>query len=248
MSDRSNIAYCYDGTFYGLLTCIFDAYALQESPVLIFPSGEDQATLFPVREILTDRAKSDRVQRGLTKIGTLDFVQRAFLTCLPDKEIRILDFVRLAFKVGVKSLSMLADDRVAPLNAALVHLGKESDHYKGFVRFVEVNGVLTSTIEPKNFVLPLLAPHFANRFPMENLAIFDKTHGVAVLSELGRYKFAYADSIEFDAPSERERDFQALWKLFYDTLAIPERYNPRCRMSLMPKRYWSQMSELAGEM
>ena len=34
---------------------------------------------------------------------------------------------------------------------------------------------------------------------------------------------------------------------FYDTIAIRERENPRCRMTHMPKRYWGTMTEFQGE-
>ncbi len=44
-------------------------------------------------------------------------------------------------------------------------------------------------------------------------------------------------------PNEEEAACRLLWKRFYETVAIPERYNPRCRMTQMPKRYWSTMTE-----
>ena len=31
---------------------------------------------------------------------------------------------------------------------------------------------------------------------------------------------------------------------FYNTLAIPARENPRCRMTHMPKRFWEFLTEL----
>jgi len=40
-----------------------------------------------------------------------------------------------------------------------------------------------------------------------------------------------------------EVEYRRLWKQFYNTIAIEGRTNPRCRMKLMPKRYWGQMTE-----
>ena len=34
---------------------------------------------------------------------------------------------------------------------------------------------------------------------------------------------------------------------FYDTIAIRERENPRCRMTNMPKRFWGTMTEFQNE-
>ena len=44
-------------------------------------------------------------------------------------------------------------------------------------------------------------------------------------------------------PDEAEARYRLLWKRFYDTIAIRERENPRCRMTNMPKRYWGTMTE-----
>ena len=45
-------------------------------------------------------------------------------------------------------------------------------------------------------------------------------------------------------PGAEETAYRQLWRRFYDAVAIRERENPRLRMSRMPKRYWSQMTEL----
>ena len=48
------------------------------------------------------------------------------------------------------------------------------------------------------------------------------------------------------APDQQEADIRRLWKRFYDTVAIRERYNPRCRRTHMPQRYWATMTEFQG--
>ena len=44
-------------------------------------------------------------------------------------------------------------------------------------------------------------------------------------------------------PDRTGAEYRALWKRFYDTIAIEGRLNPRCRMSHMPRRYWENMTE-----
>jgi hypothetical protein len=51
------------------------------------------------------------------------------------------------------------------------------------------------------------------------------------------------ENLHLNAPSERELMFRALWRRFYETIAIEGRRNERCRMSHMPKRYWGNMTE-----
>ena len=41
-----------------------------------------------------------------------------------------------------------------------------------------------------------------------------------------------------------KKQMQEMWKNFYDTIAIKERFNPRCRMNFMPKRLWSNLPEM----
>ena len=48
-------------------------------------------------------------------------------------------------------------------------------------------------------------------------------------------------------PDETETSYRRLWKRFYDTIAIKERENPRCRQTHMPKRYWNTMTEFQSE-
>ena len=48
-------------------------------------------------------------------------------------------------------------------------------------------------------------------------------------------------------PGEEEALYRRLWRSFYDTISIEERYNPRCRMTHMPKRYWGTMTEFQRE-
>ena len=48
-------------------------------------------------------------------------------------------------------------------------------------------------------------------------------------------------------PNETEAAYRLLWKRFYDTVAIRERENPKLRMTHMPKRYWSTMTEFQDD-
>ena len=43
--------------------------------------------------------------------------------------------------------------------------------------------------------------------------------------------------------TDEEIEYQNLWKLFFNTIAIKERTNPRCQMQYMPKKYWNDLIE-----
>ena len=44
--------------------------------------------------------------------------------------------------------------------------------------------------------------------------------------------------------SAQEAQFKALWKRFYNTIAIAARENSVCRRTHCPRRYWAHMTEL----
>ena len=47
MPDRANVAYCYDGSFEGLLCCIFESFEKKERPVSIQPEGMGAINTLP---------------------------------------------------------------------------------------------------------------------------------------------------------------------------------------------------------
>jgi len=240
--------YCYDGGFDGLLCCVFESYASRELPFDILPEGAELPLLLPVKRVASVPEYAARVRRAIPeKLGgeALPFLQRAFLTCLPQKELLILRFLRLGFREGPAVMRMLTDDTMYALTEAVRRLEREAHLYTGFVRFSEADGALAAQIEPKNIVLPVIAPHFLTRFHTERFVIHDRTHGMALLHEGGAWEIAAVSDFAMPAPGENERRFRALWRLFYDTAEVEGRHNPRVRMTHMPKRYWECMTEFA---
>ena len=111
MLERSNLIYEYDGSFEGLLCCVFESYEKKQIPHDICMTDSAQTTLFPVKEIYTDMQKAKRVRCSIPKkMGSqaLGFVRRCFLTCLAQKELYILLFLRLGYKHGPSVMNMLA--------------------------------------------------------------------------------------------------------------------------------------------
>lgn len=246
MPDRSDVVYRYDGSFEGLLCCVFESYACKEIPEAILSPICVQETMFPVKEIVTDVSRAQRVAAAIPqKMGreVLPFIQRAFLTCLNDKEHYILLFLRIGFQVGPQVMSMLANDTVDVLTKAVRYLEREANLFREFIRFSEHGGVLVSEIEPNNIVLPLIMQHFCDRLPEERFLIHDITHGMALAYEPYRATILPIESLEIPEPDEQELAMRRLWQLFYDTIEVEGRHNPKCRMGHMPKRYWKHLTE-----
>ena len=239
------IIYQYDGSFDGLLCCIYESYVQKERPTAILCDGDDEPSLFEIRAVVTDRAHAQRVYRSLREISpdVCSFLRRVYLTCLPEKELAIYRFVVRLYREGRPYLSRLTDPDYVPLLRAVHHLSHEAEQLRGFVRFSEFDGALGAEIEPKNRVLPLLRSHFCDRYHNESFFIYDRTHHEALLYARGVSRIVPIERFEMAAPSGEEVHYRRLWRRFYDTIAIRERENPKRRMSNMPKRFWSTMTE-----
>ncbi|AFM01388.1 putative DNA metabolism protein [Desulfitobacterium dehalogenans ATCC 51507] len=250
MFDGATLVYKYDGSFEGLMCCVFTSYEEKEIPLDILPP-EGQPGLFDtLKTIETDPQKAQRVYDSIPikiSLEAQELVRLGFLTCAPQKERLIFLFLRLGYKVGGNVMGMLTDEHVNALQKAVQNLTFESHRYKGFVRFSIYNEALVAMIEPQNFVLPLLAAHFSSRYPNEVFMIFDKTHKAALIHQAGRAEIVDVEDWELPEPEESEVEYRRLWQQFYKTIAIESRDNPRCRMNFMPKRFWKHLTEFYPE-
>ncbi len=244
------VCYRYDGTFNGFLTCVYESYVCREEPLCFAAPGEERISLYPEREVETCRPHARRVWASLPKKLSADgaeLVLWAFLTCLPERERHIYELIALGYERGPSVIRDLTDDRVAVLRRAVTHLKGEAQLLRGFVRFSDQEGVLVSRIQPKNRVLPVLRGHFCARYPGERFLLYDETHREALFHAPGHWAILPLEELHLAPPSREETDYRALWRRFYETVAIKERENPKLRMTHMPKRYWAMMTEFQTE-
>lgn len=244
---KSAAAYVYDGSLAGFYCCVYESVYAKEMPAAIFPEEEWQPSLFGVKRILSDQEEAKRVRASIPeKISprALELAENVFLSCLREKELHILRFLLKGYGAGSKVVNMLGDPVVQPLLKAEGHIFREAELLLGFVRFSDFEGALAGVISPKNFILPFIANHFVSRYGCEKFMIYDKTHKAALIYENGKRRIISVEHVELPPVSQEEELYQDLWKQFYNTIAIESRYNPKCRMTHMPKRYWENMLEV----
>ena len=243
------VCYCYDGSLDGFLTCVFDAYLYKEPP-LAFRTVEEPPTLWEERVVSTVPEKARRVLRSLgEKIAPRAqvLVRRGFWTGVPERELMLFRFIRFGLAHGPRALQALADPNVAPLLQAVQHLEREAHLYTGFVRFSQQDGILVGEIEPKNRVLPLLRAHFCGRLNTECFVLHDRTHQEALFYRPGRWAILPVTDFKIGVPGPEELRFRALWRTFYDTIAIEGRINPKLQRTHLPIHFRRMMTEFAPD-
>lgn len=244
---RSSDVYIYDGSFAGLLCCIYESYACHELPAGISIEMPSQLTFFPFREVGTNTCKARKVAASIrSSIGAdaLRLALHAYMSCLPQSELNVLLFLRLCYQEGRRVIRQLAHPYVEPLWKAERTLYNEAHLHKEFARFSSRGGVLLSEIEPKCLVLPLLAGHFCTRFRNERFVICDRSHSQALLYAQGKASIVEAADLRAPEADEDEETFRSLWRLYLDTMPVEGRDNRRCQIAHMPKRFWKNMPEM----
>jgi probable DNA metabolism protein len=247
----TDIIYTYDATIEGFFTCVFDAYQLKQNPLNITSSNEIQQMIGArIKYVETDTDKSNRVFNGIkTKMGTkiLDDILMAHLSENPQKDIILFNYIKLGFKIGRRLDFMLSDDFVIKVVKMNRYIGYELSKLLGFTRFSKLeNNIYYGEISPKNNLLPVLMEHFSGRFNKMPFILNDVGREIAGVYDMNEWYMLSSKEINIPKYSSDEKEYLLLWKKFYDTIAVTDRKNEKCKQGLMPKRFWKHMPELNG--
>ncbi len=242
------IDYLYDGSFQGLLTCVY-AHYYDEHASGIYPQDSYQSTLFgSFRVIETDPERSDIVYRAIdNKIsrGDLRAVYRVFCSDAPEKENIILNYLRLGFSVGGEVSLLHGNPIVAAFRDRANFVSGELERYRGILRFEELQGkVLYAPIEPESDLAEFLAPYFCSRLREESFIIHDVRRGKAAIASRGKWFISdFTDDVLPDL-HEDEKEFRRLWKTYFDRIAIRQRTNHACQRNFLPQKYRAHLTEM----
>lgn len=230
--------YVYDGTFDGLLSAVFTAYARREEAVTVRREATPDLRLGACLRISTDPGYAARVARRLGP-ETTRRLYHAFLSGHPQIENLILRYVR----------ALLASTPRRPLDEAMLvidqlaqQVRRESHRMLAFVRFeAQADGTYAATIAPDFNVLPLIGDHFVDRFPTQRWQIID-THRRLSLAYDGHTLRLLENEASLEAAAQ-ESGYQSLWQVYFHATNIPERRNLRLHLRHVPRRYWPYLTE-----
>ena len=140
------------------------------------------------------------------------------------------------------------DDLANPVVADLVALERgvlnEEERMRQFIRFSHLeNGVWFARCNPNANVVPLVMRSFAERFNTQPFIIYDENHHLAGVHDGNGWHLVADDVVNIPSRTAEDAHIEALWKRFYDSLAIETRYNPELRRHFMPVRLWRNLPE-----
>ena len=254
MQDK-NVLVC-ESTPEGIFSAVYYAYEQKLNPNITEIQLEviDNYQLFAnYVQIETDFEKADKVDKTIAKrFGEISYsyIWYALYSQSKERGNAVYHTIARGLAKAYKGelINYLQDSYVLAVSKMRQNVWCEAHHYMGFVRFQELkNKILYSEIEPKNQVLPIIAGHFAERFPKENFVIKDKGRKLYVIHEAWKgYVFHQEEesvNVTTDMYSEEECQVQDLFRIFHKSIAIEERMNLKLQRQLLPLRFRENMIE-----
>jgi len=239
------VLYIYDNTFDGLLTAIFDIYASGDSDAIITSSDQNEnISLYGSKNIVTDPAKSARVQKGLRRLGPDVSVRmyKAWLSRSDGVEDLMLAVMRIGFAAGKDPFALRHHDVVCRLDGICRKVGWEAERMLQFVRFIKLSeDMYAADIEPEYDVLELIGDHFHERFPRSRFIIRDLRHRRAIVSTSSGWHITFLP--EGNPPLPKDGEYENLWKTYFKTIANESRINLRLQQHHVPLKYRKHLTE-----
>lgn len=239
----------------GILTGVYDAWDSgygHEQVRLDLEEGYGMELFCTCRRVRTDPVKAEKVLRTVARrMGREAEEAVCFAAACPEREkadaVYRLIVRGMSMSDGGRAVHFLQDPSVSLVMKLRQKAWHEAHRMMGFLRFEELeNRVLYAQAEPACDILPLIAPHFADRFRQENWIIHDKKRTQAAVHRAGGGFFLADASFltqEYLERHPQEKGFQMMWKAFCESAAIEERRNPSCQQRFLPLRFRPCMTE-----
>jgi probable DNA metabolism protein len=198
-----------------------------------------------------DSDLADKVAESIRKkisVQAYQMVVRAALSCDEKKANSIYHFLVQGFAMGGQVVNHLTNPYVCDIFEMNRKVGTDTHYYQEFVRFLELeNKVLLAKIEPKNNVVELITPHFADRLASENFILLDVKRMIATIHQAhSNWFLSYLTVEEVNrllAMSESQQDYEVLWRTFFDSIAIKERESYARQRNHVALHYRKYMTE-----
>lgn len=238
--------YLYDGSFDGLLTCIYHSYYSAPATGIYLQRNYQYSLIDPFLDIQTEPELAYKVYAAISsKISgdTLNHVYYVFLSAHPKKELLIHSYLRLGFKLGPSINSYITHPDVLPILQTSRKVSFEAHRFQGLLRFSDMGKYLYASFEPDHNIVMLLAEFFADRLKQELFIIHDSRRNIAAIyNSCEWYLSDFNSAIEFQL-SDEERFYQELWSKYFGQIGIESRKNLRLQAQFIPQRYRHNLPE-----
>ena len=255
------MTYIFDSTLDGLLTAVFDSFALHQQPQLL-AEGE-QLPLFAdePHRVVTDEEKAARVWKGLEKHLSREALRIISISWMSEERALnqpLFNYICKVFLTGKDISHNASDPDVLAVRNTCRRVLHEEQRMKQFIRFQKAkDGTYLAVVSPDHNVLPLITGHFQDRFNDQSWLIYDARRHYGyyycppsenpvriTFEDEAAVPFSLTNGkLDADVLSTDDQLFQDLWRTYFKAICIRERINPKKQLNDMPRRYWRYMTE-----
>ena len=174
---RTMTTYIFDNTLDGLLTAVFDSFALHQQPQLL-AEGE-QLPLFAdePHRVVTDETKTARVWKGIEKHLSREALRIISISWMSEERTLnqpLFNYICKVFLAGKDLSHNASDPDVLAVRNTCRRVLHEEQRMKQFIRFQKAkDGTYLAVVAPDHNVLPLIIDHFQDRFNDQSWLIYD---------------------------------------------------------------------------
>ena len=253
--------YCFDGTFTGLLSCVFRCFQFHEFDVKVTTDKFSQNGLFDdYYEVTSNEEHAQRVWQGLKQKNSANSVRNFYYSFLSEQDEAFQHCLNFAIYVFQSQRPIDKDYGhvdVLGISQWAKQVGREKHRMEAFVRFKKCkDGLFLSLVRPDFNVLPLIEKHFKSRYQDQKWLIYDEKRKFGIYYDLYKVHQIEMDAEEIDSQlrighsqsftielDDKEVLYDQLWKDYFRSVNIQARQNLKLHIQYVPKRYWRYMNE-----
>ncbi|PSK95240.1 TIGR03915 family putative DNA repair protein [Taibaiella chishuiensis] len=252
-------SYIFDGTFYGLLSAVFESYERKHKQVRLYTHTAYSSDMFGgAITVTTNPEKALRVWKGLN--GRIDAQHREeFYTSWYADDLKtwqlLFDYALYIFEHPAGADRDYGHALVLGLSQVARKVSRERHRMKAFIRFEKgANQLYHAVIKPDYDVLPLIAEHFRQRYADQAWVIYDEQRHYGLYYDLHQVQEVVFEAVpaaqehaairqEDTLLDSQEALYATLWKDYFRNTNIKERSNLKLHIQHVPKRYWRYLTE-----
>jgi probable DNA metabolism protein len=196
----------YDGSFEGLMCCIFILYE-QKIPVFrLARIGEPLGELFAQTiQVKSNKTQAQRVWSGIKRKSSnisLERIELAYLSEIRGEDHTIIRYVQYLIDSKKNIEENLSHPVVQRLNDVVKMLHREKQVVKEKIRFQTlVNDIKYNIIEPNYNVLPLLKDYLLQKYAKQKWIVYDIRRNKGLFYNLQEIK-----DIQLDLPTKNPEE------------------------------------------
>ncbi len=250
------ISHIFDGSFYGLLTAVFESYERKQKTVKLYTYEAFSEDMFDGKVYIeANEGKALRVWKALNdKISDehkQDFHTAWYADDLATWQL-LFGYALYIFDNPVGADHNYGHELVLGLSQISKKISRERHRMKAFIRFQKgANHLFHAVVNPDYNVLPLVAGHFERRYADQRWVLYDERRHYGLYYDRKQVQEVTFEPAERGAVAvsgdvlldEQELLYATLWKDYFNSTNIKERKNMKLHIQHVPKRYWRYLTE-----